>query len=88
MATVTFTQNVSCSFYTHGRYQQVANITSVTILHAIKAGIHDIVSAQVISVTYMHVCTSYHTGNHVIGVCLISYMILHLKQTCLSSASL
>ena len=35
MATVRFTQNVSCNIYTHPRYQQVANV--VIIHQTIKA---------------------------------------------------
>ena len=32
-----FTHKVRCNFYTHTRYQQVANATNVTIYQAIKA---------------------------------------------------
>ena len=37
VATVRFTQNVSCSIYTHPRYQQVANVSRVRILQAVTA---------------------------------------------------
>ena len=33
VATVIFTQNVSCNIFTHPRYQQVANVTHCVIIH-------------------------------------------------------
>ena len=36
LANVRSAQNGSCNFYTHPRYQQVANVISVIILQAIK----------------------------------------------------
>ena len=36
-ATIRFTQNVSCNFYTHTKYQQVTNVTSVIIHQAVNA---------------------------------------------------
>ena len=65
MATVRFTQNVSCKFYTHPRYQHVANANSVEMLQAIKTTEHItyilydmhvyiIRYARVTTVTYKH----------------------------------